>query len=94
MWFVIIGVLIIIAHVLGVGPMANWTWNVTGDLWKFAGPFVLALIWWAYADKSGLNKRREMERMDERRRERRQKNLESLGIDLRNRRTRRPGKGG
>lgn len=91
MWFVIIGVVVIVLHFAGIGPMAAWTWNLTGDLWLFCAPFVVALIWWAWADASGLNKRREMERMDEKRRERRQKNLEALGIDLRNRRRKRPG---
>ena len=91
MLFVIVGVVLIVLHIAGVGPMAAWTWNLTGDLWKFCLPFLLAIAWWAWADKSGLNKRREIERMDEKRRERRQKNLESLGIDLRNRRSRRPG---
>ena len=42
MFFIVIGVGIILLHFLGLGPMANWTWNLSGDLWKFAVPFALA----------------------------------------------------
>ena len=66
--------------------MANWTWTLTGDLWKFCVPFVLAAVWWAWADSTGYNKRREMEKMDAKRQARRERNLESLGMDSRARR--------
>ena len=49
----------------------NWTWEFSGDLWKFAVPFALAAVWRVWADGTGLTKRREMEKMDERKRERR-----------------------
>lgn len=90
--FVIVGVLIILAHILGIGPMADWTWNLTGDLWKFCVPFVLAVIWWAWADFSGHYQRREMQAMDDKRQKRREENMEALGIDLRQRRSKRPGR--
>ena len=92
MAFIVIGVLIIAAHFAGFGPMAHWTWNLTGDLWKFCVPFALAAIWWAWADGSGLTKRREMDKMDQRRRERREKNLVSLGMEKTARRARKSGK--
>ena len=86
MWFVIAGVLLIVTNLAGMGPAASWTWELTGDLWKFMAPFALAGLWWAWADKSGLNKRREMERMEARKRNRRKENLVSLGMDPRSRR--------
>ncbi len=92
MAFIVIGVLIIVAHFAGFGPMAHWTWNLTGDLWKFCVPFALAAIWWAWADGSGLTKRREMDKMDQRKRERREKNLVSLGMEKTARRARKAGK--
>jgi small Trp-rich protein len=93
MFFVIVGVLLILGNIAGIGPSATWGWRISEDLWKFCVPFFFAVIWWGWADWSGYNKRREMERMDEKKRLRREKNLESLGIDLRNRRGKRPGKG-
>ncbi|WP_341890839.1 TIGR04438 family Trp-rich protein [Variovorax sp. YR752] len=81
MYFIILGVIIILMHFLGFGPPAGWTWNLTGDLWKFCLPFALAAVWWAFADSTGYTKRREMEKMDERKRQRRDQNLEALGMD-------------
>ena len=86
MYFVIAGVALIVMNLLGIGPVAAWNWELTGDLWKFILPFVLAAIWCAWADASGLNKRREMEKMEKRKRDRRQENLVNLGMDIRSRR--------
>lgn len=86
MWFVILGVLLIVLNLLGIGPPANWTWNLFGDLWKFLLPFLMAIAWWAWADASGYNKRREIEKMEEKKQNRRKQNLESLGLDQRSRR--------
>ena len=86
MFFVIIGVLIIVLNLLGIGPVGDWNWNFTGDVWKFTVPFILAVLWWAWADKSGLNKRREMEKMEARKQNRRKENLAAMGLDTRARR--------
>jgi small Trp-rich protein len=88
MWFIVVGVVIIVTNLTGIGPAANWNWDITGDLWKMAAPFVLAAIWWGWADMSGLNKRREMEKMEQKKRDRRKENLVSLGMDVRARRKR------
>ena len=85
MFFVIVGTLIILSNLAGVGPFADWTWNLTGDLWKLCVPFVLALLWWIWADKSGLNRRREIEKMEQRKVDRRQANLDNLGMGQRGR---------
>ncbi len=86
MYFVIIGVIIILLHLAGFGPMADWNWNLTGDLWKFCLPFAFAVVWWTWADVSGYNKRREMEKMEDKKQARREANLEALGMDKRARR--------
>lgn len=89
MWFVGIGLLQIVLHFAGIGFMAQWNWDFTGDLWKFAWPFVCAVIWWAWADQSGYNKRREMEMLENRKHARRVQNLASLGLDPKGRRKKR-----
>ena len=86
MLFVILGLAIIGMNLAGVGPFANWNWEFTGDLWKFCVPFALAVVWWVWSDKSGLNKRREMDKMDAKRQARREDNLAALGLDTRARR--------
>lgn len=90
MYFVVIGVVLVLLHLLGIGPPAHWNWNLLGDFWKFALPFLLAIAWWAWADASGLNKRREMEKLDERKQQRRKENLVALGLGHRARRKSKP----
>jgi small Trp-rich protein len=86
MLFVVIGLVLIALNLAGIGPFGAWNWEFFGDLWKFCVPFVLAIVWWIYSDKSGLNKRREMERMEDKKKARRAQNLEALGMDTRARR--------
>jgi small Trp-rich protein len=90
MFFVVVGVILILLNLLGIGPVGEWTWTLGGDLWKFALPFVFAVVWWTWADSSGLTKRREMERMDEKKEARREKNMDALGLNTRSRRKRKP----
>jgi len=86
MLFVVIGVVLIALNLAGIGVVGTWNWEIFGDLWKFCVPFLIASIWWVWSDKSGLNKRREMERMDKKKSDRRKENLASLGMDTRARR--------
>jgi small Trp-rich protein len=75
MWFIVIGVLLIAMKLADFGPVAAWSW------WWVLAPFALAAAWWAYADSSGYTRRREMDKLDERKLERRRKAMEALGID-------------
>jgi small Trp-rich protein len=86
MFFVIVGVILVLLNLAGIGPFGAWTWALTGDLWKFVVPFLLAVAWWIFADQSGLNKRREMEKMEAKKQARRKDNLAALGLDTRARR--------
>lgn len=74
MALVIIGVLLVLAHWAGIGPVADWPW------WYFVLPFVAAVGWWAWSDASGLTQRRAMRKMEERKEERRRRTLEQLGL--------------
>ena len=75
MVFIVIGVLLIVAKLADVGPVAGWSW------WVVLAPFACAALWWAFADASGLTKRREMDKLEEKKVERRRKAMEALGID-------------
>jgi len=86
MLFVVIGVILIALNLLGIGVIGTWTWTLGGDFWKFALPFGLAFCWWVWSDLSGLNKRREMDRMEKKKTDRRKENLAALGMDTRARR--------
>lgn len=86
MLFVVIGVILILLNLLNVGVIGTWNWELFGDLWKMVWPFGLAAIWWVWSDKSGLNKQREMDRMEKKKNDRRKENLANLGMDTRARR--------
>ncbi len=85
MLFVAIGVLLIALNLFDIGPFGAWNWEFFGDMWKFCVPFVFAVIWWAWTDKSGLDKRREMNRMEKKKQARREENLTALGMGQRSR---------
>lgn len=82
MYMVVLGLLLLILKLAGFGPVGQWSY------WAVLWPFALAVIWWTYADSSGWNKRREIEKMEDRKKKRRQDNLEALGMDPRSRRKR------
>lgn len=84
MWFVLLGLLLIVLNLLNVGFIGSWGWPE--DWWKMCWPFGLAALWWWYADSSGLNRQREMDRMEKKKKDRRTKNLEALGMDYKGRR--------
>lgn len=71
----IVGVLLLAAKVAEFGPFATWSW------WIVAAPFAITAVWWQFADSSGLTRRRAMARMDEKKRKRRVRALEALGLD-------------
>ena len=52
---------------------------------KCCGRSRLAFAWWAYADKVGLTQKRAMDKMEERKAERRRRHMVALGINPRDR---------
>ena len=92
MFFVLIGVALIICNIAGWGPMANWKWDSVVDVVKFCTPFALAGLWWTFSDESGLTKRRAMQRDAERKQDRRDRNIDAMGLGHLHRQ-RRGGKG-
>lgn len=75
MWFVVLGIALIALKLAEIGMVAAWSW------WAVLSPFAAALVWWAYADSSGLTKKREMDKLEDKKLERRRKHMEAMGID-------------
>ena len=75
MVFVVLGVLLIAMKLADIGFVAAWSW------WAVLSPFAAAAVWWAYADSSGLTKKREMDKLENKKLERRRKNMAAMGID-------------
>jgi small Trp-rich protein len=80
MYLVVLGVLLIVMKWAEFGPVAEWSW------WLVLLPFAGAVVWWAWADSSGYTKRREIDKLEEKKRERRVKALDALGMDHKGRR--------
>lgn len=78
MWFVVIGVAIQVMNLAGIGPVGAWTWRTH---WiEMLLPFGLAIAWWVWADTSGWTQRKAMEKVDAKKQDRRDRQLDSLGI--------------
>jgi small Trp-rich protein len=67
---------LLILKMLEVDPVTGWSW------WWILGPFGGAVVWWAYADSSGLTQRRAMKRMEERKVARRERDMNALGLNI------------
>jgi small Trp-rich protein len=82
MYLVVLGVLLLLMKTADFGPVAAWPW------WVVLSPFGVAVAWWAWADATGWTKRREMDKMDAKKRQRRIDALDKLGMDAKGRRGR------
>ena len=77
MYALLLGVVLILLKYLEVGPVANWSW------WWVLAPFAVAAAWWAWADATGYTKRKAMEKMDQRKQDRIDKQKNALGMKTR-----------
>ncbi|CDS49962.1 FIG00932595: hypothetical protein [Polaromonas sp. CG9_12] len=74
MYLLMIGVLGLVLKYLQTEPVAGWSW------WLVFSPFALAAVWWAWADASGYTKRKEIEKMDYRKKKRIDRQRTALGL--------------
>lgn len=73
MYFLGLGLVFLVLKHLEVDPVAAWSW------WVVLAPFGLAIAWWAWADSSGYTKRKAMQRENERKQARIDKNRDAIG---------------
>ena len=74
MWFLLLGLLAAALKYFEVGFVAQWDW------WIVLSPFAMAAAWWAWADWSGYTKRKVVERENERRQARIDRQRSNLGM--------------
>jgi small Trp-rich protein len=79
MYFLGIGLVLLVLKYLEIGSVATWSW------WAVFLPFGLAVAWWAWADASGYTKRKAMEREEKRRLARIEKSRVAMGTAKRRR---------
>jgi small Trp-rich protein len=77
MWFVVVGCVLLTMKLTEFGFAAEWSW-----LWILL-PFGFAVVWWSFVDASGITQRREMDKLDERKQDRRRRQMDALGLNWR-----------
>ena len=77
MAFLILGILLLALKLAEFGPVAAWSW------WWVLAPFGLAVLWWGFSDAIGLTQRRAMDKMEQTKVDRRNRNLDALGLGTR-----------
>jgi len=78
--FLGLGLILLLLKYLEIGFVASWSWYVIG------APFALAALWWAWATRRATPKRRAMDKMEKRRKDRIERQKEALGVGIRKRR--------
>jgi small Trp-rich protein len=73
MYFLGIGLVLLLMKYFGMDPVSHWNW------WLVLLPFGLAILWWTWADWSGYTKRVAMDREGARRQARADKIQQALG---------------
>ena len=79
MYFLIAGVGLLLLKYLEIGFVAELSW------WWVLSPFAMAVAWWAWADSTGYTKRKEMEKMDQKKQDRIERQRQALGMKSRRR---------
>jgi small Trp-rich protein len=79
MLFLGLGIILLLLKYLEIGPVAGWDWLVV------LSPFGLAVAWWAWADWSGYTKKKAVQKENEKKQARIDKNKATLGIQTRKR---------
>lgn len=79
MYLLIAGMVLMLLKYLQIGFVAELSW------WWVLSPFALAMAWWGWADATGYTKRKAMEKMDQKKQDRIDKQREALGIKSRRR---------
>ncbi len=73
MYFLGLGLILLLLKYFDVGPVAALSW------WYVLAPFALAIAWWVWADSSGYTKRKAMERENQRRHDRIDRSKAAIG---------------
>lgn len=80
MWLLTVAIVLATLKTLVHNEMLEMAWVANMSWWWVIGAFGLTAAWWAYADASGLTRRKAMEHIDERKAEHQRKNREALGL--------------
>ena len=74
MYLLLLALLLTVLRYFEVGFVGNWPW------WWILLPYGLTTLWWAFADSMGYSKRQAVEKMEQRKRARIEKQRKELGL--------------
>lgn len=74
MYFLGLGIILLVMKYLELGPVAAWSW------WTVLAPFGLAVVWWMWADNTGYTARKAMQKEDARKKARVERQKEAMGM--------------
>ncbi len=77
MILVLIGVVLLVLKFGEIGFGADLSW------WWVLAPFGLAVAWWAIRDSTGMTQKAAIQRMEDRKVKRRERDMEALGLNTR-----------
>ena len=77
MLFLGLGLVLVALKYFEITQVATWSW------WVVLSPFALAVLWWTWADWSGYTKKKAVQRENERKKARLDKQREQLGLGTR-----------
>jgi small Trp-rich protein len=80
MFFLVVGVILGVLKFMDVAPVTSLAW------WMVLVPFGLAVLWWEFADSTGLTKKKEMAKESRRKQEREERNREAIGLGTKKKR--------
>ena len=80
MYTLVLGLLLIFLKYFQVAPVADWAW------WWVLSPLAVTAVRWAWADASGYTKRKAMEKIDQRKLDRINRQKQAMGTAARKRR--------
>ena len=72
MWLLVIGLVLVVLKFAEAPVVGGWPW------WLVLLPFAATILWWIFADMTGLTARRLQQRWDDKREKRRRDAIDNL----------------
>lgn len=79
MYLLGLAIVLSLLKVAEISPVTGWSW------WIILGVYGAAIAWWAWADASGYTKRKAMEKMDQRKKDRLERQKQAMAPGQRRR---------
>ncbi|MBC7683197.1 MAG: TIGR04438 family Trp-rich protein [Ferruginibacter sp.] len=73
MLFLGIGLVMLLLKYMEIAPVVGWSWPIV------LSPFAMAVLWWWWSDMTGYTKRKVIQKEDQRKQARIDKNKDAMG---------------